>query len=171
MSETLTLDFTKLVDGLSKDGQEIIDQLTPKKAHAWHMATGLANELNEAEQADCNTDRNNMIEELGDIEFFAEGLRSVFDLTRTVVLASEILIEKIDFTDTIKKYVVYGKDIDLDELRSALLQVEFIAERYRFEYKITREETLQHCMKKLNKRYSSGSFSNEQAQTRADKQQ
>lgn len=115
------IEYEQMVARLIKPGQDIIDQMTPEKAHLWHMATGAAGEggeLLDAFKAHCvynkPLDIENVIEELGDLEFFMEGIRA--------------------------------------------------------ELQITREQTLIANMEKLGVRYSSGTFSDEQAQNRADKQ-
>lgn len=79
--ETMTIKFKEMVAGLKKDGQQIIDSLTPEKADLLHMAVGISGEAGEL--LDCikkhviynkPLDRENAIEELGDIMFYLEGL-------------------------------------------------------------------------------------------------
>ena len=114
-----------MVEALCKPGHDIIMELTADKAHALHMAVGISGESGEL--LDCikkhtmynrPIDRENLVEnlveELGDIEFYLEGLRQVFG--------------------------------------------------------VTREEVLAINQAKLEKRYSSGKYSNQQAQARADKE-
>jgi hypothetical protein len=163
-------EFKDLVENLCKDGKEIIATLTPEKAHLWHMATGVGNEIFELEQADINADRENVIEELGDLEFFMEGLRTGTGIERNDVLGKGWTLP-IDVTDVVKKHVVYNKDLDLQALLAGLGQVEQMMEVIRNNYKLNREETLQHCIIKLNGRYSSGEYTDKQAQDRADKNQ
>lgn len=111
-----------MVKALAKPGDEIIKDLTPLHAHLWHMASciqGEAGELFDAIKKPViynkgEFDMNNVLEELGDIEFYLEGLRTAMGITREATLAANV--------------------------------------------------------SKLGKRYSSGSYSNEQAQARADKQ-
>ena len=71
-----------MVTALAKDGQAIIDTLTPEKAHLLHMAVGIAGEAGELLDAvkkaviyNKPLDVINVIEELGDLEFYMEGLR------------------------------------------------------------------------------------------------
>lgn len=110
-----------MVVRLKKDGQAIIDQMTPDKADLDHMAKGVAGEAGELLDAvkrwtvyNKPLDRINVIEELGDMEFYLAGIRHRLD--------------------------------------------------------ITREETLVGNMAKLGVRYSSGSYSDAEAQARADKE-
>lgn len=121
MEEDLNVAHGQMVQALAKDGADIIRDLTPFHAHLWHMASciqGEAGELFDAIKkpviyATGEFDMANVLEELGDIEFYLQGLRSALG--------------------------------------------------------ITRDDTLRANMQKLSKRYASGSYSNEQAQARADK--
>ncbi len=113
-------EYSKFVDSLKKDGQSIIDSLTPEKADLWHMSTLLAGEAGEA-------------------------------------------------VDAIKKFVIYGKDIDFSNVIEELGDIEFALSGIRTNLGIDRDLVLGSNMFKLQKRYSSGSYSDEQAKARADK--
>lgn len=120
MNEELETTFAQMVAHLFKPGEDIISSLNPLRVEVWHMASclpGEAGELFDAVKKWCiynkPLDRDNVIEELGDMEFYMEGLRMVLD--------------------------------------------------------ISREETLKANISKLSKRYSNGSYSDQQAQDRADK--
>lgn len=85
----------EMVADLSKPGQDIIDSLTPEKAHALHMAVGVAGEAGELLDAikkhviyNKPIDRENVVEELGDLEFYMEGLRSKLGITREETLTA-----------------------------------------------------------------------------------
>lgn len=112
--------YKAMVLAKAKPGQSIVSEMTPDQAHQLHMAVGVSGEAGELLDAVKKStvyqkplDRANVIEELGDLEFYMEGLRASLG--------------------------------------------------------ITREETLRHNMQKLDKRYGTGQYSNEQAQARADK--
>ena len=88
---------SEMVATLVKPGQDIIDSLTPIKAHLWHMAScipGEAGELFDAIKKHViygkELDRENVIEELGDLEFYLEGLRSALHITRGETLDANI---------------------------------------------------------------------------------
>ena len=113
--------YSEMVKALAKPGQQIIEQQTAEQAHIQHMAIGISGEAGELLDAVKKSsiyqkplDRENVIEELGDLEFYMEGLRQGLN--------------------------------------------------------ISREETIEANINKLGKRYSSGAYSNSQAQDRADKQ-
>ncbi len=89
--------FEEMVTQLKKPGQDIIDQMTPAKADAWHMASCVCGEAGELFDAikksaiyDKPIDLVNLKEELGDIEFYLEGLRQVFGISRDETLAGNI---------------------------------------------------------------------------------
>lgn len=113
-------DYPSLVSALVKPGKQIIAELSPKKAHALHMVVGISGE------------------------------------------AGELL-------DALKKWVLYGKPLDVENVIEELGDIEFYAEGLRAALGITREHVLEVNIAKLNKRYSSGKYSNEQAIGRADK--
>lgn len=109
-----------LASALAKPGADIVASLTPESAHALHMAVGVAGE------------------------------------------AGELL-------DAVKKFAIYVKPIDRENVVEELGDLEFYMEGLRSGLGITREETLLHNLAKLNKRYSAGKYSNQQAHERADK--
>lgn len=75
-----------------------------------------------------------------------------------------------ELLDAIKKHVMYNKPLDLENVIEELGDLEFYIEGIRQTLGVSREDTLNANMQKLGKRYSSGSFSNQQAQNRADKE-
>lgn len=87
----------ELVKALSKDGSKIRDALTPDQAHGLHMAAGICGESGELIDAvkkwaiyQQDLDFENVKEELGDLEFFMEGLRQCVGLSREECLRHNI---------------------------------------------------------------------------------
>ena len=73
--------YAEFVMALAKKGEYIIETLTPEKAHRLHMAVGISGEAGELldaikKEAIYNKplDRENVIEELGDLKFYITGL-------------------------------------------------------------------------------------------------
>jgi NTP pyrophosphatase (non-canonical NTP hydrolase) len=114
------LNHPELVRRLAKPGFEIVMRMTSKNAHNLHMAVGIAGE------------------------------------------SGELL-------DAIKKVVIYNKPLDRENVVEELGDLEFYMEGLRQGLGITREEVLERNIAKLQKRYGSGSYSDQQAQARADK--
>lgn len=94
----LTLeDYSIMVHQLAKSGKDIAKQMTPFDAHGLHMAIGISGEAGELLDAVKKTviyrkplDRDNVIEELGDLEFYMEGIRQGYNITRDETLQANI---------------------------------------------------------------------------------
>lgn len=87
----------ELVAALVKPGADIVASMTPATAHSLHMAVGISGEAGELLDAvkkaavyNKPLDRANVIEELGDLEFYLEGLRQGLNITREETLAGNI---------------------------------------------------------------------------------
>lgn len=87
------MDYEEFVASKKKPGAAIVEQMTPEKADALHMAIGVAGEAGELIDAvkrwgiyNKPIDRVNVVEELGDLEFYMAGLRQRLDITRDETL-------------------------------------------------------------------------------------
>ncbi|WP_370242831.1 hypothetical protein [Marisediminitalea sp.] len=175
----------EMVAALAKPGEAIVESLTPAKAHLLHMAVGMIGELIEMHDA---SDRENAVEEAGDFEFYFTGFMQGINATEEELRETEVEIGHTNFLSTVgvlldltKKFTVYNKDVDRDLFVQQLVRVGYFmdnvyvqtAEQQSNTDPITREEAIRHNINKLwtgeNARYSSGSYSDEQAQARADK--
>lgn len=119
--------YAQFVESLCKPGIDILVQMEPKDAHLTHMAMGVAGEAGELLDAIKKSvmyrkplDRENVLEECGDILFFVQGILNHYSNTENdpVTLQEVIRLNRI----------------------------------------------------KLSRRYHKGTYSNEQAQQRADKE-
>ena len=86
-------DYDKMTAALSKTGSAIIKDLNPIKADLLHMAVGVAGEAGELLDAvkkatiyNKPLDHENMIEELGDLEFYMSRVRQLIGVSRDDVL-------------------------------------------------------------------------------------
>lgn len=93
----MTISHSEMVAVLVKPGEDIISSLTPEKADLWHMATGVAGEAGELLDAvkkhviyNKPIDIENVIEELGDLEFYMEGVRQNLGITREQTIEQNI---------------------------------------------------------------------------------
>lgn len=89
--------FEDMVSALAKPGDAIIESLTPGKAHQLHMAVGISGEAGELLDAikkcviyNKPLDLENVIEELGDLEFYMEGLRQGLGITRAQTIRANV---------------------------------------------------------------------------------
>jgi len=189
-----------MVTDLSKPGIAILETLTPTKCALLHIAVGVIGEIAEINTAIMNAvnfesiDHENMVEELGDTEFYLEGFRQELQIDRdeTITYDSQTVfalhgqyygtaqsdIIKLtsaagNLLDLTKKYAIYNKDLDRAKTLEVLQRVEIYMETIRSHFGIPRKTTVVHNLNKLlkgdNARYASGSYSDEQAQERADK--
>lgn len=89
--------YQAMVEALCKSGETIVQELTSSDAHILHMAVGVSGEGGELLDAIKKAtiyrkplDRENVIEELGDLEFYMEGLRQELDISRQETLEANV---------------------------------------------------------------------------------
>ena len=87
----------EMVTALVKPGSDILAKLTPEAVNLWHLATGVSGEAGELLDAvkkfaiyNKPLDIANVIEEMGDLEFYLEGVRQALGLSREAILHSNI---------------------------------------------------------------------------------
>jgi len=92
------MEHEEMVRVLKKPGEEIADGLPPETADFLHHAVGISTEAGEILDIakklfvyDKFPDRDHVIEELGDLEFYMEGLRQNMEITREETIAHNIL--------------------------------------------------------------------------------
>ena len=105
----VTLLHAVMVASLLKPAEHIIEEFNAFKANLIHSAIGISGESGELLDAvkkhviyNKPLDRENVIEELGDLEFYMEALRSLIDITREETL--EANIKKLGKRYSEKKY-------------------------------------------------------------------
>jgi len=112
--------YEQFVNALVKNGHKIKEELTGDECHTIHMIMGICGE------------------------------------------AGELL-------DAVKKTVIYRKNLDRTNVIEELGDIEFYLEGFRQSVGISRDETIKENMDKLSKRYAKIAYTDEAAQTRADK--
>lgn len=97
MKINLDKQFDEMTLALAKNGQDIINDLTPEKADLLHMAVGVSGEAGELLDAvkkaviyNKEMDLENIIEELGDLEFYMSKIRQIVGVTREEILQRNI---------------------------------------------------------------------------------
>lgn len=102
----------EMVRGLAKSGNVIAAEMTGEDAHLIHMAIGISGEAGELLDAIKKKviyrkplDLENCKEELGDLEFFLEGIRQGLGITREQCLDANIAklgkrYEGLKYSDT-----------------------------------------------------------------------
>lgn len=96
----------ELVSALVKPGSTIAANITADEADMLHMAVGISGEAGELLDAIKKAtiykkpiDRDNVVEELGDLEFYMEGLRQNLGITREETLAQNIAKLSVRYAD------------------------------------------------------------------------
>lgn len=188
-----TLTHSALVAALVKPPQDIIATLSTFTVDLWHGATGVSGEAGELLEALLfppidGFDRINLREELGDLYFYMEQIvqrsgviidwDTVYVQARNADLSGDLIIHygasiaihASQVLDAVKKAALYNKPLDAEALTNAMnaLAVAMVTIGYMFG--IEHAEALTSNIEKLSKRYASLSYSDKQAQDRADKQ-
>ena len=187
---TQPITHPELVAALVKPGSDILAGLTDTTTDLWHAATGIAGEGTEICLALLNfafegsLDEANLIEELGDMEFYLQQLRTNVGITREdvekteaeflfspqpVEMAGIVAVAAGDVLDFVKKVVVYQKPLDREALLVTLVKLEGPLMAIRHMTGITLEQVLDQNIAKLSVRYSGGTYTDADAQNRADK--
>lgn len=171
-----------LVAALAKNGGEILASLTPFKCHLWHMASCLPGEAAELLEAFTFSppDRVNILEELGDIEFYMEGIRAALDIQHVPQDPALAPPQGVDFRagqisiiagaifDIVKKHCIYNKDLATGDLEKTMHKLDLQLAALREVFQFTRQDVLDANIAKLSKRYGE-KYSDAAAQARADK--
>jgi len=165
-----------MVSSLMKNPDELQASSTPLKWALIHAVFGIAGELAELEDY---SDKDNLVEESGDILFYCRNLRQVLNLPEysagnikpvsAFVLAGDLL-------DVAKRIAIYSYEITDERLATfteIVDNVEHVVEQALASYGITREQALSANLDKLltgaKARYKAG-YSDAAAQARVDKQ-
>lgn len=81
--------YEQMVDRLAKPGDQILRSLNPLDCHLVHMAIGMVGEASEILDTikkmaiyRKKIDRENLIEELGDLDFYMTGMARAIGVTR-----------------------------------------------------------------------------------------
>lgn len=194
----MSITHPEMVKNLAKNGADIIKELTPCSMHILHMAVGIAGEAGEIlEQIHNKTsigevDEKNLIEELGDLEFYMEGFRQEMGFSRDQTITifhelghndknmteafgavADLAMCTLKLLDEAKKFSIYVKPANARNMLDDLIEIEICLEHVRQHFDILHSECIDHNIHKLyggkNARYKEGKFSNKQAQDRADK--
>ncbi len=163
--------------------RNLFKPMDTQAATVLHAAVGIAGEV--AELLVANSIEN-LVEEMGDIEFYIEaafqatGGRNFPELIveghdmshhqvfGTVGTAMSVTAGRL--LDVVKKAWVYNQDLNLDAVRYELLRLELMLGCLRELLSVRRPDVLGANQTKLGKRYPDGVYTDRDAQQRADKQ-
>lgn len=93
----LHLSFPSFVKAITKCPHDILDELSPAKVNLIHAVFGISGEAGELLDAvkkhvvyGKTLDHENIVEELGDLEFFLEMLRGELGISRDLVIQKNV---------------------------------------------------------------------------------
>lgn len=189
--ENIIDEHKQMVLRLKKPGEVIRQTMTATDCDLVHMGgclMGEASELYEAMTSKEST-ANDILEELGDFEFYWVACAELLGLNRqnpnlqeeesfdvpesTSKAAVRLMVLGGQFWDVVKRNVVYRKPMEKQKAILILRETEELLAYIEIKYKFTLEQVLQANYTKLadkdKGRYASGTYSDEQAQARRDK--
>jgi NTP pyrophosphatase (non-canonical NTP hydrolase) len=124
MAKSLEEEHAEMVCDLKKPGHEILASITPSDCDLLHMAVGISGEAGELLDAVKKVaiyrkpvDLANIIEELGDLEFYMQGLRSNLGITRSETLEANLRKLRVRYG---KKYSDKSAQARVDKLAEEL---------------------------------------------------
>lgn len=176
-------EYYHFVDYLCKDGDEIIESLTPNRAHLLHMVLGLVGEVNEVREVLTTNHRmlrhheymERLTDELGDVLFYTVGCANITGVGCTDTLVteltgsvSELATNVSAFAEYTKKLVMYSREWDEQQLQRHILNVYACIEAVGKRNGITTTEMITVNKRKLSTRYAGG-YSDGKANNKLDK--
>lgn len=158
---------SNMVRKLAKGGDEILRSLHGRKAHLMHMCIGLTDEYFELLLA---TDTENLLEELGDVMFYLEGLRFPYENDLGPCNCRMRIAEALcGLQRLVKRHVFYEQDLDCQLLSNAYFSILAWLRKQAEARGWTLDEVRIANMEKLSKRYPNFQYTDERAKERADK--
>ncbi len=164
--------YAEFVKSRSKPGNDILQSLASDDCHKLHMLIGIAGEL--FELLDAATEAE-ILEELGDIEFFYQGLCNAYNRPRVVlghVLgdASEdsLMLAFEPILTWVKREIIYQKQQSPESLTTLFTAFDYTLACLEFQRGRTREAVQTANIEKLTRRYPK-QYTDEAAQVRRDK--
>ena len=188
------IEHSDMVRVLAKSGSAIADEMTQTNAHLLHMAIGISGEAAEllsayvtSTELRIDPDHENVVEELGDLEFYIEGFRQGLSVTRVDAhklyatpfdsqytkqrewLSVKLSVASGDLLDMVKKFTIYQKPLPVNDTIKQIVLIDNILECIRECEGLTYQQVLDANITKLGKRYEGFKYTDQAAQTRADK--
>lgn len=159
----MEIDHKDMVAKLAKSGADIVADLNPESAHILHMAVGVSGEVAKLMAAIVNNDRANCLEELGDIEFYFEGLcqgTSIILIRKEINPAAvtsepftDVIIQAGNMLDVAKKIAVYNDPSKMADLTVEMLRFRNAIDKFYAQTEFKHEDALAVSIKKQGNRY------------------
>lgn len=112
----------QLIKDVKKNPILLKEELSSQKVDLMHMALGIAGEAGEVVDVikkyavyDKPLNREHIIEEMGDLEFYLEGLRQILKINRDEVLEMNIIKLRRRYNDTYSDRAAIDRNDKIDE--------------------------------------------------------
>lgn len=167
----IKLAHQNMVRKLAKNPTEILASLDPKKSHLLHMFVGIMDEVYELSIAQTNNHKKNIVEELGDMLFYTEGLIQDFDIN---IAGHKFFPLSRDETyqilaRTVKRHVFYEQELDMKNLVNCYLNLIAWIKFDATALGLTIVDVQNNNMEKLAERYPNYDYTDKKANERVDK--
>lgn len=136
------------------------------------MVLGMCSEISELEEAINNEDKVNIGEELADIDWYVANYRRLrgTSFSKTIIFPESLGVPELyssvsELQDIVKKYMAYGKVIDVYFEEQFLNEIQALVQGMFEDYGLSQEEYLYKNIAKLQARYPE-KFTNEKALNR-----
>lgn len=173
MSKYSTAEYHIMVNTLAKPGADILASLTPTDVGMlrdyvnWFVQAG--DDLDHVKKLVIYRKKNvDAIVRAGE-PVPLEPLNLTPEKLHALHMAIGIAGEAAELLDAVCNHVLYGTDFDMENAIEEMGDLEFYMEGFRQFLLTTREHVLRKNIEKLGKRYASATYSDAQAQARADK--
>lgn len=171
--------YGDMVRRLAKPGEAILQSLSPLDCHKWHMVSCIPDEVGELLVALADNNMDEVVEELGDIHFYLEGLCQAYELGtmepvqiyvpphHTTQIA--VLKRASDVFTYVKNDVIYRKTQNRAQLVGLMSNLYAALLLLSHEVGLTPRGIIANNITKLSKRYQEKTYSDKAAQERKDK--
>jgi hypothetical protein len=162
----------KMVLALTKAPGLILASLTESKCNLLHASNGLADEFFEYKLAVNKIDKENQLEELGDMLFYTEAL--IIGYEEHIPVLAKYTPMGVHETmqllfQTVKRHVFYEQELNTKDLVDVYLNIKGWIDFFAGQIAKTRQDVQEHNMNKLAKRYEGFKYSDQAAKDRVDK--
>ena len=163
------IDYGELVRTLAKSGDDLLKEITP---HDYRLlATGVFNAIMSGERIDdikkqvvYQSDQGISLPKYGPLP---EGLTA--NKMHLLHMAIGVFGEASELLDSVFAHIDSNEELDVENITEELGDIEFFLEGFRQGIDKTRASVLQANIDKLGRRYQGFTYSDEEAQNRADK--
>lgn len=186
-----SISHAEMVAKLIKQPETLKAEFTEFDFGIMHAVIGIVGELGELlggiEYSVVNQmplDRQNLIEEFGDLEFYLEDFRTKAFFTLLDVQTCEdvckipnglfpmsvhMMVYGTELLDQVKKSIIYRKKMNRTAVLAALSKIEYLKDQMYQRLNLLRGDILEANMDKLALRYNGFQYTDQRAQDRADK--